>query len=113
MASVVPLRLLKNNDMSLELDSVADARTLSALNSGVSTITLTTLTGTEISGQAWPTLIEYVSGSSGTYRGILGNDLTVTAGQKLLALVTFSAGGSGGYAEWEFDVIVRKRRSRS
>ena len=97
------------NDNLLELDGLTNARTGSYVTTGVITVTVQDASGgSEISGQTWPTSFA-ATGSSGDWIATLEDGMIVTAGQKLVALVTASAASLKGY--WEADVIVRTRKA--
>lgn len=90
------LTLFTENDNVLELNGLISSTTSTYQNSGVGVVaTLYTTTGSEVSGQTWPTALSYVASSNGIYRATLSNSLQVTKGDEYKATITAIASSTG------------------
>ena len=97
------------NDMLLEVSGLKDDVTGDYLNAATVTVTLKDSAGSNVSGQAWPLTLSYVTASNGVYRATLIDSLSVTANARYVATV-IADGGEGKRAQWSLDVVARTRR---
>jgi hypothetical protein len=67
-------------------------------------VTLVTLTGSQVTGQAWP--LALTDQGDGTYRGAVSHALQVTKADKLRARITATKSGAQAYAEPTIKVVV-------
>ena len=107
MARSLTAALYVANDNYLEVDALSNGATEAYENSATVTATLKTASGTNVSGQAWPLTLSYVADSSGTYRGILDDALSITAGTTYVAHIEATA--SGLTAHWELSLQAQTR----
>ncbi len=100
--------LLNNN--VLELQELTNTIT-GAIDVGATvTVTLKDRSGTEVTGQTWPTTMTLVSESplTGTYRATLDADLNLAAKRDYVAVI--DATGSGGQlGHWEYPLKAQVR----
>lgn len=101
--------LYVGNDMLLEVAGLRDDVTGDYLNAATVTVTLKTSAGVNVSGQAWPLALAYVTGSNGVYRATLIDTLSLTANSRYVATVIADA-GDGKRAQWDLDFVCRMRR---
>lgn len=102
------LVLYIDNDNRIKLSGLKDADD-TYQNSATVTVTLKDASGNEVSGQSWPLTMSYVSGSDGNYQAVLDDGLSLTAGQRLTAVVDVSS--SGLTAEREAPVVALTREA--
>ena len=94
---VVELSAVKNN-VTDQYDNAADVN-----------VTLKTLAGIGVAGQAWPVTMNYVAASDGVYRATINPGVAIKANQSYRAHIT--ATGSGGeIGHWEEEVRAVRRR---
>ena len=98
------------NTNLLEIFRLKSALDNSHIYDATVTVTIKDEAGTEVSGQTWPTAVDFVSGSEGDYYCILSEDLELTAGQPYIAHID-ADGGINRFGHWEvsFTPIIRKR----
>ena len=84
-----------NSDNVITLDGLYDNVGLAYENTATVNVTLTDINGTEVSGETWPLLMNYVSASNGKYRATLTDSLTLSEGT-YTATITADA-GAGQY----------------
>lgn len=98
-----------DNDNLLTVDSVSDATDGMYINDATVTCTLTDTEDNEVTGQAWPLALSYVSGSNGKYQGLLEDSLVLTKDVKYLAKITID-GGSDLIANFRKPLFASYRR---
>ena len=92
--------LYVSNDNLLTVDELYDVVGAAYLNAATVTVTLVDSSGSEVTGQSWPTTLAYVASSNGKYRAVLEDGLGLTAGQPYTAKVT-ADGGADKKGYWE------------
>lgn len=100
--------LYVGNDTILEVGSLKNELTGAFLNSAAVTVTVTDMSGVEVSGDTWPKTMAYLTGSDGVYRATLLHGLALVAGTRYQAEVAADA-GTGLYASWTIDCVARDR----
>jgi len=101
--------IYEGNDHILELVGLQGVATGDYENAATVTVTLKDSSGVEVSGQAWPTTMTYVTGSNGRYRATLEDVLVLTSGSSYTAIIEADA-GSGLKGKWELDLKCQTRR---
>ena len=86
------------NTNVLELRGLQEAIGDTYVNDANVVVTVKDDCGVAVSGQAWPTTMDYVAASNGDYRCILLNTINLQSGKRYFAEVTVS----GDYAEIGF-----------
>lgn len=72
-------------------------------------MTITDCHGAEVAGATWPVAMDYVSGSDGDYRAVLGSGLALEAGETYNVRVVADAGGAGRIGVWNLKFRARER----
>ena len=98
------------NTNLLEIFRLKSAIDNSYINDATVTVTVKDSLGVEVTGQSWPTAVDYVSGSDGDYYCILDENLDLTAGESYIAEID-ADGGVNRFGHWEvtFVPIIRNR----
>ena len=105
MASAVYI----SNDNLLEIANLRVASTGAFANSATVTVTVKDAAGSEVSGQTWPTTMDYVASSNGIYRAVLQDTMSLTESAKYTAEITATSSGSiKGF--WSLPLTALKRR---
>lgn len=103
-----------NNDNQITLSGVKSGGSLTASATVSCTLYAASnegdTTDTEVSGQSWPLMLSAVSGSTGTYRGVIGDDVSLTENSRYLAVITAND-GADAEGEWRVWVIAKYRTS--
>jgi len=97
-ANVVELRGLRN--------VVDDAY----VNDADVTVTVKDSASVDVTGQTWPTTMDYVTASDGTYRAVIEEEVELVAGDTYYAFIDADAGGNQT-AHWEFAFVPKVRRA--
>lgn len=92
-----------NSDNVLTLTGLYDNINAAYENAATVYVTLTDSNGTQVTGETWPLLMNYVSASNGNYRATLTDSLSVVSGKTYTATVTADA-GTGAYYERKVDI---------
>ena len=101
-----PVSLFVGNTAILEI-TLVDELTGDPVNSATVAITLTDISGVELTGDTWPKPLVYVAGSEGLYRALLSHNVAMEEGANYLYAATASA--SGMVASWGGDVNAVRR----
>lgn len=101
--------LLIANDQTVDVIGLQDRVTGSYLNEKLVEVTIFDKTGTEVSGQTWPTVLEYVPASDGDYRGNLSDEMVLLRGKQYFVNIDVDAGG-GLKANWRWAVDAQYRK---
>lgn len=107
MSSV--LALYKDNDMIVELSGLRNEVNGEFINNATVACSLKTPAGVAVSGQTFPTAMDYVAGSDGLYRATLSDAVQVTLNGRYVVEITADAGG-GLNAKWSVDVACQTRK---
>lgn len=103
------VKLYVGNDLLIELGGLKNKATGAFINTAIVSVTVLDRAGAEVSGQAWPLAVPYVSASDGVYRETLVDTLGIVAGKTYTVQVTADAGdGLRGY--WVEEVMAEVRR---
>ena len=103
------LELHPSNDMWLSITGMQDPANGIFLNTASVQVTLVDKTSlVPITGQSWPVMLMYVTGSNGDYRAVLSRALDVEVHQELRALCVID-NGAGFHAESSLPVVVAER----
>lgn len=100
------------NTNVIELTGLTDAITEAAINDATVTVTIKDADGEEVAGQTWPAPMDAVDGTDGIpglYRGIIEDDVAMTAGTQYFAHVEVDA-GPDRIGHWEFAFVPKTRR---
>lgn len=97
-----------NNDNVLELQTLTDALTSTAITDATVTVTLLDAAGDEVYGQNWPVTMTHIS--AGTYRATLEDGLVLSLHEEYTARIDVDAGGDN-IGQWDFPLVAEKRRS--
>ncbi len=96
------------NTNVLELLGLKSAIEDEFVNDATVTVTVKNKAGENVTGQTWPTTMDYVAASEGDYRAILEDDLKLEAGKDHTAFIEVDAGADRvGHWEYKFKPIVR------
>ncbi len=103
------LDLYISNDNVLELTGMQNSINAAYLNAATVTVTIVDASGTELTGQTWPTTMSYVASSNGIYRAILEDAISgLTDADSLTAKISADAGTDlVGY--WEIPATAKTR----
>lgn len=82
------------NTNLLELRGLQTAIDEAYVNDATVTVTIKDDCGSNVTGQAWPAIMNYVSGSNGDYRAIISSAVQIKAGKKYFAEISASGGAS-------------------
>ena len=104
------LTIYDGNDGLIEVKGLLDGVTGEYVSDATLEVTLRDAAGAEVAGQVWPLSMEYVPDTSGVYRATLLATLDLTLNARYVATIT-ADGGPGLAAQWDVDVVCRKRRS--
>ena len=97
------------NDMVLELTDLTNEVTGVNANAATVTVSLTDANGIAVTGDTFPKVMTYVTGSNGVYRTGLLDTLSLIRGARYIAKISADAGaGLQGY--WEKDLICKVRK---
>lgn len=99
-----------DNDNVIELIGLKDVTQDTFVNDASVTVTLLDSSGDEVSGQAWPFILVYVSGSDGDYRATLEDGLVLSFGGTYTAIVIADA-GADLIGKWTVKVVAKIRKS--
>ena len=77
------------------------------INDAAVTVTLTSMTGTEVSGEVWPMSLAYDGNSTGTYTVDLSSALETAPNDRLWMLISAIKGQTAG--SWKCKITVRQR----
>jgi hypothetical protein len=80
------------------------------VNNATVIVTVKDSAGNEVSGQVWPTTMDYVAASNGNYRAVIEDDAGFVAGDSYTAHITADDGGSIGF--WKFPFIPKTRTNK-
>ena len=103
------LTLYVGNDMVLEVEGLTDEASGEVVNDADVTATLYTLAGAEVTGQAWPIALPYMTNTSGIYRATMADTLALVANQRYRARI-ITDGGPGRRGQWDIDVLAKTRK---
>lgn len=97
------------NTNVIELAGLKDAVEGEFVNDATVTVTVKDGDGEEVAGQTWPATMGFVTDSDGLYRGIIEDDVELTAGTTYYAHVEVDA-GPDRIGHWEFAFVPKTRR---
>lgn len=103
------LTIYAGNDALIEVKGLTDRSTGDYVNDATVNVTLLDAARVEVAGQIWPLAMTYVEGTNAVYRATLLASLPVASGARYTAVID-ADGGLGLLAQWEIDVVCRKRR---
>ncbi len=98
------------NTNLIEVVGLKSAVEGSFVNDADVSVTVKDASGTNVSGQTWPTTLAYIAASDGLYRGILEDDLALVDGAQYYAHVD-ADGGADRVGHWEFAFVPKTRRA--
>lgn len=84
--------LYADNDNAIEVNGLMD-ETNAYQNSATIQVTLQDANGVNLTGQAWPLLLDYVAGSKGDYIGVINYGVNLTPGVSMTILVDIVSEG--------------------
>ena len=84
--------LLIGNDQTLDVTGVQNKVSGTYINNAVVTARVKHLNGDDVTGQAWPVTLAYVTSSDGNYRGVLEDGLELIAGKRYSIEIRIDAG---------------------
>lgn len=96
------------NTNVIELSGLKSAIEDDFVNDATVTVTVKDEAGAEVAGQSWPETMAYVASSDGLYRGIIEDDVELTAGTTYVAHVEVDA-GVDRVGHWEFNFVPKTR----
>ncbi|KQU77706.1 hypothetical protein ASD12_18065 [Mesorhizobium sp. Root102] len=99
-----------DNTNLIEVVGLKSAIEGSFVNDADVSVTVKDAEGTNVSGQTWPATLTYVTASEGNYRGIIEDDVALTAGTTYYAHIDANA-GANRIGHWEFAFVARTRRA--
>jgi hypothetical protein len=91
------LTIYIGNSMLLTATGVHFENEVDFLNDATVEATVKNLDGTEISGQTWPLILDYIAASNGNYSGILSNELSLTEKKAYNVFLTIIKDANVGY----------------
>ena len=97
------------NDNLLELNGLFNRGDSQYLNAATVTVTLKDANDQNVSGQVWPTTMQYVTASNGNYQAVLEDGLSLTENALYTAVVD-ADGGADKKGHWELECQARVRR---
>lgn len=80
------------NTNLLEIRGLKSAVEGTFINNATVTVTVKDASGSNVTGQTWPTSMSYVVASSGDYRAVIEDDAVLAARQTYTAEITVNAG---------------------
>lgn len=96
------------NTNVLELIGLKSAIEDAYVNDATVSVTVKDSSGSNVSGQSWPTTMTYVTDSNGNYRAILKDVAVLQARKNYTAVVSVNAGSDRiGHWEFEFTAVTR------
>ncbi|RUU23687.1 hypothetical protein EOD10_04435 [Mesorhizobium sp. M7A.T.Ca.TU.009.01.3.2] len=96
------------NTNVIELTGLKSAIEDEFIDDATVTVTVKDSEGEEVSGQTWPTTMDFVVSSDGLYRGIIEDGVELTAGTTYVAHVDVDA-GVDRVGHWEFIFVPKTR----
>lgn len=96
-----------SNDNTIELHNVTNSVTGVADTGATVTVTLTDGSGTEVTGQTWPTTMAWDATDS-VYRASLNAEMSLRRGGTYIASIS-ATGSAGELASWELQVKAQPR----
>jgi len=107
--TAVPFEILfVLNDNILELIGLKDVVLDSFMNAATVTITLNDRNDVPVTGQTWPTAMDYVAASDGKYRAVLEDAMSLDAGKNYTAIID-ADGGVNLKGHWEVELKAEIR----
>jgi len=98
--------LFLNTDNVIELTELTNGMTGDAITNATVTLTLFDEDDVEITGETWPLAMNYVSGTTATYRATASYDIGLSNAQHVKAEIVVDA-GVGLHREWIKHCIVK------
>lgn len=97
------------NTNVIELSGLKSAIENEFIDDAMVTLTVKDESGAAVVGQAWPAVLAFVAASAGLYRGIIEDDVAMTAGTTYYAHIDADA-GADRKGHWEFAFVPKIRR---
>lgn len=102
------MNLYVGNDHILLLEGLKDTLTDTFINDATVTATLRKAIGSTVSGQSWPTTMDYVASSDGNYQAILDDSLDIHSGLTYVLEISVDA-GSDSKAFFREEIVASYR----
>lgn len=84
--------LLVANDQTIRVNGVQEEVTGDYLNSAVVSVTLKNMDGTEVAGETWPIILDYVPASNGDYLGNIEDGIQLKHMKRYYVDISIDAG---------------------
>ena len=96
------------NDNIIELRGLKDEATDTWVNDATVTMTVIVAGSSAVGGDSWPKVMDYVPGSDGVYRAMIGHAAQIVDGGRYEAVIDVVI--SGLHARWQTPLIGKARQ---
>lgn len=94
----------RSSNNIIELDALRNGITGDYINDATVTVTIVDPDDNELTGQSWPTTMDYVNGSNGKYRALLDFDIDWPADYAFSLISVNGGAGLVGYFKTQLTI---------
>ncbi len=95
------------NSNVIEVTGLKNEVAATFINDADVTVTVKTKAGVSVTGQSWPTTMDYVAASNGNYRATLSENIDFVKGHYVAFIDADGGAGLVGHWEFPFDAETR------